>query len=79
MVTLKPKNKNFTKIKDQFQLKNIDINKIVISNKVSFSKKIFEHFNDYKYGKKGRPLCIFLPKMRAFEETLMKVNTCLFW
>ena len=28
---------------------NIDINKIVVSNKVSFSKKCFQYFIDYKH------------------------------
>ena len=29
-------------------IKNIDINKIVVSNKVSFGKKGFKYFIDYK-------------------------------
>ena len=29
-------------------MKNIDINKIVVSNKVSFGKKIFRYFIGYK-------------------------------
>ena len=37
---LKSKNKNFTSIKDLFQQKNIDINKIVVSNKVFLVKKV---------------------------------------
>ena len=45
--------------------KNIDINKIVESNKVSFSKKGFKYFIGYKDAKKIRPLCKYLPKMSA--------------
>ena len=28
--------------------------------------------------KKIRPLCVFLPRMTAYEETLMKLNICFF-
>ena len=53
--------------------KYIDINKIVVSNKVSFGKKGFRCFIGYKDAKKMRPLCIFLSKMsvyrRDFDET----------
>ena len=45
---LKSKNKNFTDIKDLLQQKNIDINKKVVSNKASFSKKVFKYFIGYK-------------------------------
>ena len=51
---------------------NIDINKIVVSNKVSFGKKGFKYFIGYKDAK-IRPLCIFSQKMstygRDFDET----------
>ena len=39
LVTLKSKNKNFANIKRPISIKNIDFNKIVVSNKVSFGKK----------------------------------------
>ena len=45
----------------------------MVSNKVSFGKKDFKYFVDYKDAKKIRPLCIFLPKMstciRNFDKT----------
>ena len=31
-------------------------------------KKGFKYFIDYKYAKKIRPLCIFLPKMSAYRK-----------
>ena len=54
-------------------IKNVDINKIVVSNRVSFGKKKrFKYFIGYK-DDKTRTLCIFLPKMskrrRDFGET----------
>ena len=48
--------------------KKKDINKIVVSNKVSFGKKGFKYINGYKDAKKIKPLCIFLPKMSAYRK-----------
>ena len=53
-------------------IKNIDINKIVVSNNVSFGKKGFQYFIGYKAAKNIR-LCMFLLKIsvcrRYFDET----------
>ena len=71
----------YKKIKEVlFLINKIDINKIVVSTKVSFGKTQFKYFIDYKDDKKIRPLCRLLPKMCAFrtEEILMKLNICLF-
>ena len=38
--------------KEQISIKNIDINKITVSNKVSFHKKGFKYFFAYKDAKK---------------------------
>ena len=54
--------------KRPISIKNIDINKIVVSNKVSFGKKGFKYFVGYKDAKKIRPLCIFLPKMSIYRK-----------
>ena len=44
-----------------------------MSNKVSFSKKGFKYFTDYKDNEKVKPSCIMLPKMsrytKGFSET----------
>ena len=49
------------------------INKILVSNEVSFGKKGFKYFIGYKDAKKIRPVCIFLIKVsvyrRYFDET----------
>ena len=70
---LKSKSKNFTNIKDLFSIKIIDINKIVVSNKVPFGRKGLKYFIGYKDATKIKPLCIFLLKMSAcrkdFDET----------
>ena len=64
------KNQKFYQHKRPTSIKNIDINQIVVSNKVSFGKKDFKFFIDYKEARKIRPLCIFLPKMNAYREIL---------
>ena len=63
----------FRQYKRPISIKNVDINKTVVSNKVSFGKKGFKYFIGYKDAKKVKPLCRFLPKMSAyridFDET----------
>ena len=63
----------FHQPKRPISIKNIDINKTVVSNKVSFGKKGFKYFIGCKDDIKIRPLCIFFSKMSAcrrdFDET----------
>ena len=49
-------------------IKNIDINKTVVSSKVTIRKKGFKYFIGYKDSKKIRPLCIFLLKKSAYRK-----------
>ena len=42
----------FHQYKRPISIKNLDIDKIVVSNKVFFSKKDFKYFTDYKDVKK---------------------------
>ena len=49
---LKSKNKDFHLQKVHFSIKHIDINKIVVPNKVSFGKKRFKYFIGNKDVKK---------------------------
>ena len=51
--------------KRPISIKNIDITKIVESNKVSFSQKGFEYFTGYKDAKKIKS---FLSKMSAYRR-----------
>ena len=44
------------------------INKILVSNEVSFGKKGFKYFISYKEAKKIRPVCIFLIKVSAYRR-----------
>ena len=63
----------FCQYKKPVSITNIDINKILVFNKVSFGKKGFKFFLGYKDAKKIRPLCIFFQKIssiwRDFDET----------
>ena len=72
-MTLKSKKQKFHQNKRPILIKNKDINKIVISTKVSFDEKGFKYFIGYKDAKKVRPSCTFFPKMSAhridFDET----------
>ena len=63
LLILTMKNTNITKTKPLFFINNVDINKIVLSNKVLFGEIGFKYF----IGQKIRRLCIFLPKMSAYR------------
>ena len=54
--------------KRPISMKNIDINKIVVSEKVFFGKKSFKYFTGYKDARKIRPICIFLPKISVYRR-----------
>ena len=55
-------------------IKNIDINKLVVSNKVSLIKKGFKYFIGYKNAKKNKPLCVFLPEMSVYRRSFDKTK-----
>ena len=87
MVILKLKKQNFHLHKRPISIKNLDINKIVVSNKISFSKKGLKGFIGYKDTKTNRPLCasmyrtdfdenmLFLiwQKMMNYQKNIMKL------
>ena len=54
----------FHQYKISFLIDNIDINKIVVSNKVFLGKRIL---NISLATKIFRPLCIFFPEMTAYR------------
>ena len=58
----------FHQHKGPISIKNIDFNKIVVFNKVSFGKIGFEYFIGYKNAKTIRPSCIFLPKIIGYRK-----------
>ena len=64
----------FHQHKRPISIKNIDINKIVVSNKTSISKKDFKYFIGYKNTKKIDLYAYFFQISVHIEETLMKLN-----
>ena len=75
---IETKKQKFHQHKEPISIKNLDINKITVLNKIPFGKKGFKYFIGYKNAKKIRPLCIFPPKMQGIEKTLRKLNLRLF-
>ena len=72
-MTLKLKNTiNIHQYKSPILISNIDIDKIVVSNKFPFGKKDFKYFIGYKI----RPLCIFFPEMIICKRYSIKLNVC---
>ena len=68
MINTEIEKQKFHQCKIPTSIKNIDINKIVLSNKVCFGKKGFKYFIVYKDAKTLRPSCIFLPNMSAYRR-----------
>ena len=62
----------FHQNKSHISINDIDINKIVVSNKLPFGKRDFKYLIGNKDSEKNRPLCIFRPQMiiykRHFDE-----------
>ena len=58
----------FHQHKGPISIRNIDINRIVVSNKVYFGKKRFKYFIGYKDAINIRPLCTFFPKMSTYRK-----------
>ena len=71
MIILKLKNflnlKKFHQNKSPISINNIDINKIVVSDKLPFDKQDFIYFIGYKDNKKIRPLYKFFTKVSGYE------------
>ena len=66
---LKLKKITFTTIKVLFFLEDVDVEKVLVSKKISFDEKIYKYFpdllhNDYKI----KPLHIILPKTTAYVK-----------
>ena len=64
--------------KGPISIKNIDINKIVVSTKVSFGNKGFKYFIGYKDAKKLNLYVYFTQKCVHIETTLMKLDIYIF-
>ena len=65
---------NIYQHKRSISIKNIVINKIVVSNKASFDKSGFNYFIGCKDSKKIKLLRIFLPKTSTYRKRFYKTN-----
>ena len=61
----------FHQYKSPILITNIDINKKVVSNKLSFGKQNFKCFIGYKDNKETRPLCMFFLEMSINKKFLI--------
>ena len=58
----------FHRNKSLISINDIDINKIVVSNKLPFGNQDFKYFIGYKDSEKIRPLCISSPQMIIYKR-----------
>ena len=65
--------------KRPISIKNVDIDKTVVSNTVPFGKKGFKYFIGYKDAEKLSLYMYFYQKWLHIENTFTKLNMYLFW
>ena len=71
--------KEFRKPKEPIDLFLVNVNQIVVSDKFKHSNEGFKYFIGYQEGEVVKPLCIILPQMIGYINTLkMLVKTCSF-
>ena len=69
----------FHRNKSFISISSIDINKILVPNKLPFNKEDFKHFIGYGDTKKIR-LFMQTPSRNVYiEAILVKLNACIFW
>ena len=61
-------------------IKDVDIEKVLVSNKISFAEKNYKYFIGYLYhDEKVKPLHTELPKTSTFVKVMVdKLNGCIF-
>ena len=75
---LKLKNQIFAVPSSQSTQRKVDIDKIIIPNKVLLVKRGFKCFIGFKDHEKCKPLFITLPKIMVTQNVLINLNPCLF-
>ena len=69
----------FTNLNVEFILNNVDIDGIMVSNKVSFCKKGFEHFVGYQRDDEIKPLCVMLQTIHGYTKSFNETNSMSFF
>ena len=63
---IKLNKKEFHKSKQPIDLKSVNVDQIVVSDKFRYSDVGFKYFIGYQEGEIAKPLCIILPQMSAY-------------
>ena len=72
---MKLKKKKFYHYKTPILLEDVDIEKVLASNKISFGEKNYKYFIGYLYdNRKVKPLHIMLPKLEKYNIIWDKVS-----
>ena len=58
--------KEFHKSKEPIDLFSVEVDQIVVSDKLKHNNKVFKHFIGYQEDEIVKPLCIILPKMSGY-------------
>ena len=59
-------------------IKDIDINKTALSNKIPYGKQDFKCFTGYKDATKIKSLCIFRPRISIYKKDFDKTK-CMYF
>ena len=78
LVILRLKNINHYS-KYPLDINNVDIDKIITSNMVSFGKEGFIYFIGYKNKDKVKPMCVMHPKMSGYSESFDGTRSVFFF
>ena len=64
----------FHQYKSPISINDIDINEIVVSNKLPFGQQGFKYFISYKYNKRIIPLCLMFPEISIYKRNFYKTK-----
>ena len=65
---IKLNKKEFHKSKQPIDLKSVNVDQIVVSDKFKHSDEGFKYFIGYQEDEIAKPLCIILPQMSGYIE-----------
>ena len=70
--------KEFHKSKQPIDLMSVNVDQVVVSDKVKHSDEDFKYFIGYQEGKIVKPLCI-ISSLDTLSTLKTVAKTCLFW
>ena len=72
LANIKLNKKEFHKSKQPIDLKSVNVDQLVVSDKFRHSNEGFKYFIDYQDNEIVKPLCIILPQMSGYIKYLEK-------